>query len=187
MASIPIVAANITNFVGEIWSLQIKAAAESTLVCVKLFDHRYQADLKMGDTLNVPNLANLSATAVNTEQDWTLYNTVQNTDALIVNYWYESSVGVSDMHRIQAVPTTMEALAEKVGYALGVQKDTNVNALFNEFTQAVGTEASALTLDDVILPAYEYLNAANAPQNDRFWIVDPESVTDLMKIDAFVK
>lgn len=186
MASTAIAAANIANFLPVIMSLKIKAAVESNLVIAKLLDRRYEADLKYGKGVDVPNLSNLVANAVNTAQETTLNDILQNTDQILVNYWWETAVGLSDQHKAQAIPPTLDALAEKCGYGIAEKIDASLGALFNAFSQSVGTEGSALTAD-VLLSAYEYLNLANAPAKDRAWIFDPESITDLMKIDMFVR
>lgn len=186
MADIAMVQANIQNYIPELWSKEVKAAVEHRLVIANACDKTYQADFGVGDRVHVPNIANLTATNVNTAQDVTLNNALQNEDVIIINQWYEAAVGVQDMHVAQCTPASLRALAKKSGYSIAAQIDTTLAALFASFTQNAGTIASALT-DDVILAAKEYLDLADAPFEDRVLIIDPESVTDLMKIDKFVR
>ena len=186
MASNAIAAVNVLNFIPEAWSLKVKADVEKNLVCVGLVDRGYQEQLKFGQKLNVPNLADLgAATAVAYTSDLTLIDLIQNTDQIIINQHYYQAVGEGigdvDMDR----PDYLEAALSKCAYAVAKQMDTSVNELFNAFSQAVGTEGSALTAD-VLLNAYEYLNLADAPHEGRAWIFDPESITDLLQIDLFV-
>lgn len=130
-------------------------------------------------------MLNISATAVNTDAAPTSYDTDQGayTD-LIINYWYEAVVGVNDAQSLMGVPDYEARVLPKLGYAIAKQVDTNVNALFNTFTNAVGTEGTAVTYD-ALLDAKAYLDLADAPDNDRVLIIDPETLTDLMKDDTF--
>ena len=149
-------------------------------------DRRFEAELKFGDTLNIPWLHDMGdATAGASTADITLYDTVQNTTQLIVNYWYYKAVGVDDKNAAQSRPDYLANALQKLSYSVAAMMDTKVNALFG-FTNTVGTEGSALT-DDVLIAAKEYLDLANAPYSERSLILDPESVTDLMKIDKFVR
>ena len=186
MASIALAQANIQNFIPELWSKEVKAAVENNLVVAKLVDRRYEAELGRGDRINVPNVANLTANAVNTQEDVTLNDAIQNEDVIIINQWYEAAVGIQDMHLKQITPASLRALSAKAGYAIAAQVDSYMAGLFNSFSQSVGTEGQALT-DNVILEAKEYLDLANAPFSDRVMIIDPESLSDLLKIDKFVR
>ena len=186
MASIALAQANIQNFIPELWSKEVKAAVENNLVVAKLVDRRYEAELVRGDRIHVPNVANLTANAVNTQEDVTLNDAIQNEDVIIINQWYEAAVGIQDMHLKQITPASLRALSAKAGYAIAAQVDSYMAGLFNAFSQSVGTEGQALT-DNVILEAKEYLDLANAPFSDRVMIIDPESLSDLLKIDKFVR
>jgi len=186
MASNAMAAANILNYVPELWSKSVKADVEHALVIASHVDRQYQADLTVGDRIHVPNVANLTANAVNTEQDITLNDAIQNEDIIIINQWYEAAVGIQDMHLAQITPVSLQTLSKKSGYAIAKQIDTYLAGLFNEFSQTVGTEGSAIK-DDVLLQAKEYLDLADAPFEGRVLIIDPESLTDLLKIDKFVR
>lgn len=186
MASIAMAAANIQNYIPELWSKSVKAAVENSLVIAKSVDRQYQSDLTTGDRIHVPNVANLTANAVNTEQDITLNDALQNEDIIIINQWYEAAVGIQDMHLAQCTPASLQALAAKSGYSIAKQIDTHLGELFNDFSQTVGAEGSAIT-DDALLEAKEYLDLADAPFDGRVLIIDSESLTDLLKIDKFVR
>jgi N4-gp56 family major capsid protein len=178
--------ANIANYVPEVWSTLVLAEAESQLVCVKCVDRKYETGYSYGDVVHVADLLNISATEVNTSNDATLYDTVQNKTDITINQWYHAGVSEPDAIRKMSRPDYLKLVTSKLGYALAKQMDTSVNALFNAFTQNVGTEGAALT-DDVLLKAKEYLDLADAPQENRVLIIDPESLTDLLKIDKFVR
>ena len=116
----------------------------------------------------------------------TLYDAVQNVTNINVNFKYDVGVSVDDINKLQSNPKYFEVVKGKLAYALAKQIDTNCSVSFKTFSQAVGTVNVALT-EDSFINAYEYLNAANAPFDDRAWVLDPESITDLLKLDYFVR
>lgn len=186
MASNAITATNLANWLPTVQATLIKAEMERSLICAKCVDRRYEAELIWGKGVDVPNLANMGdADSVSTTADLTLYDVVQNTDQILANYHYYKAVGFGEKELLQTRPNPVEAFLAKCAYAVAKKIDDTIAALFNAFTQSVGTEGSALT-DDVLLTAREYLDVADAPAEDRFLIIDPKSLTDLLKIDKFL-
>jgi len=178
---------NVANWIPTIWSKQVLAAVEHSLVTGALVDRSYEQYARAGGSrIVVPNLANLTAAAVNTDQDLTLYGATQGATNIDVNYFFDVGVGLSDIEDLQINPDYMEKVKGKVAYSLAQVIDWNTNALFAGFDTAVGTTGSALTEDDLI-EAYENLNEADAPFTDRAWVFDPESITDLLKQDYFIR
>jgi hypothetical protein len=188
MASLNIAAANLANYIPAILSKAVQSAAESLLVTGKLVDRSFESMAKAGgSTIKVPLLANITANAVSNRQaDATLYDTMQNSITIALDQVYDIGVAIDDITALQTNPKYFDKVRDKLAYGLAKAVDTIVNTEFVNFSQTVGTEGSALT-EDVILQAYEYLNIADAPAGDRAWVFDPESITDLMKIDMFVK
>lgn len=187
MASNPITATNLANYIPTIFSKEVQASVESMLVCGNLVDRTYESQAKAGgNVIEVAKLHEITANAVNTAADATLYDSIQNRCLINLNQYYDIGVAVDDINQLQTNPKYFDKVRDKLAYGLAKQIDTNVAAYFNDFSQTVGTEGTALTAD-VMLAAYEYLNSADAPATDRCWIFDPESITDLLKIDMFVR
>uniref|UniRef100_A0A6M3KHF7 Putative capsid protein n=1 Tax=viral metagenome TaxID=1070528 RepID=A0A6M3KHF7_9ZZZZ len=187
MASNAIPAVNIAPYIPEMWGLIVVAAAENNLEFVQHTDRRFEKELKYGDTLNVPNLTNFSgAQNVDTTGDLTLYDVIQTCTAIVVNYHYYQAVGLGDQEQIQDRPDFLKAALKKCGYDIALIQDLKVSALVNGLNKSEGTEGSALTAD-VLINCYEDMNANSVPDSDRVWIFDPKSITDLLKIDYFVR
>ena len=187
MATEPITATNLANWIPEVWSKEVMGAIELNFVIAALFDRTFEAFVtEGGDKIVVPNLANISAAAVNTSIDMTLYDAVQNVTNINVNFKYDIGVAVDDINKLQSNPKYFEKVKSKLAYGLAKQIDVNCGAQFKTYSQQVGTVNVALT-EDVFMSAYEYLNAANAPFDDRAWVIDPKSITDLLKLDYFVR
>ncbi len=168
-------------------SKDVQMFVESNLVAGGLVDRSYENDARQGgNVIQVPTFAEISANAVNTAADMTLYDTVQSKKLINLNVAYDIGVAIDDINQMQTNPKYWTRIRDACAYGLIKAIDTTTTGYINAFSQSVGTEGSALT-EDVILQAYEYLNAAGAPSTDRCWIFDPESITDLMKLDMFVK
>lgn len=188
MANNAMTSTNIAPYIPEMWSLKVKSAYENALVIASHCDRRYQEELKYGDTLNVPNLSNMgTASTVSLTADITLYEIVQNTDAIIVNYQWYKAVGEGFMEMLQDRPDFLEASLSKCVYSVASMLDNTISYLVNSLTtNTAGTEGDPLKVATFI-DAYEGLNENDVPDNDRVWILDPESITDILGTDYFVR
>ncbi len=175
-------------WIPEYQSAMALKALEAAMVVKQTVWSKYQADLKWGDTLNVPITPNLgTADAVNMNTDLTL--NAQNTTRvqIIVNRWNYKAVGIGYREQMQNRPDYLTAASEKAMYSVATAIDVYLATFFNNLTAGnIGTAGSALT-DDVMLSGVEYMNIANAPTGKRSLTLDPESITDLFKIDKFLR
>lgn len=178
----------LANWIPVVWSKLILADVENSLVTAALCDRSYeQFATAGGDTIVVPHLAEISANVVNTELDMTLYSAGQDTTNIAIDKKYDLGVAVSDLDQIQTNPKYFDKVRSKLAFGLAKQLDINCNVEFlASFSNTVGTTGAALTEDDLI-KAYEHLNASNAPHQDRAWVFDPASITDLLKLDYFIR
>jgi len=180
-------ATNLANWIPTVWSKEVLADTENSLVTGALFDRTYEAFARAGgNTIVVPHLLEISANVVNTAIDAVLYDAVQNVTNISLDKKYDIAIQVSDIEQLQSNPKYFDKVRSKLAYGIAKQIDINCNVLFKSLSNAVGTVNVALT-EDELLSAYEKLNLYNAPSGDRHWVFDPESITDLMKLDYFVR
>lgn len=79
----------------------------------------------------------------------------------------------------------METLAKNASYTVAAAYEDAIIALFDNFSQVVGTSAAGLA-DSNIRRAIQYLDAAKVPSRDRAFFMSPKAIwTDLMAIDKF--
>lgn len=79
----------------------------------------------------------------------------------------------------------MEVLAKNAAHTVAAAYEDAIIALFDNFSQVVGTSAAGL-LDSNVRRAIQYLDEAKVPQKDRAFFLSPKQVwTDLMAIDKF--
>ncbi len=178
---------NLANYAAVVWSKEVLADTEDNLVMGKLVDRRFEAMLASGGyTVAIPNMHNMTVAAVNTLADMTLYDVVQNITNITVNINYDTGVAVDDIAQWLMMPNYFDLVKSKASYAIAEQIDLNIGALVGSFATTTGTEGTALNEDNLIA-AYEGLNTGNAPAKGRAWVFDPESITDLLKCDYFVR
>ena len=187
MALIPQNQTNLANYIPTIWSKEVQAAVEDALVIAVRCDRRYDKYAKGGgSTIVVPVLSNLSATAYNAAADISVTTTTEAAVNIAINQRYYTAYGVDPYTQVQDALDYLSLAKDKAVFAMAEQMDTSLGSLFASFSQYTGTEASAIDETNIIA-AYEILNEGNAPFTDRSWIFDPESITDLLGRDFFVR
>lgn len=106
---------------------------------------------------------------------------------MTVDTWYECSFAIEDKEAEQVKKSYnyMAKLADNAAYTVAAAYEDAIIALFDNFSQVVGTSASGVS-DSNIRRAIQYLDAASAPQEDRAFFMSSKAVwSDLMAIDKF--
>ena len=174
-------------FLPEIWSPEVLRATENALVMaplVKRFDSLVTAK---GDTINIPNLSNLTATSKSASTQVALQSPTESNTQILLNQHYESSFLVEDILKVQSNYDLMAEYTSKAGESIARRVDTDLLTEYSNFTNTdVGTYGSDIT-DAVILAAIEAIDLANAPLEDRALVIYPTQKTALARIDKFVK
>lgn len=176
-----------TAFIPEVWSLEVLRAAENALVMAGLVKRFDSMVTKYGDTINIPNLTNLTASDKSASTQVTLQSPTETTTQILINKHKESSFLVEDILKVQSMYDLMSEYTSKAGESIARAIDTDLLGEYSNFTNTdVGTYGSDIT-DPVILAAIEQIDLANAPNEDRYFVIYPTQKTALMKIDKFVK
>ncbi len=182
----PILASNVANWIPIVWAKEVQDIVKSALVLGGLFDRSYEGYAAFGNKIVVPKLAEITAQAVNFEQMATTYHVAQNAENITIDKIYDIAVMMDDLAQVETNPKYFEKVRDTLAYGLAKRIDINCATTANEGTTYVGTLGSALT-EDVLISAYEALNSYDAPQEKRAWVFDPESISDLMKNDYFIR
>lgn len=184
--------ANITTttaavFLPTIWSVETLRATENALVAAGLVK-RYDALVKSrGQTIQIPNISNLSVTAKTANTDVTTQTVTETATTLNINKWYESSFAIEDMVSVQSNYDLRSEYSNKAGYAIAKQVDSDVLGLYTGLTTTdVGSYGTDIG-DATIVAAYLTLNVNDLPLEDRSIIIHPNQLAAIMKIDKFVK
>lgn len=171
----------------NVWAKEVLAAREKRLVLVPLTKH-YDRDIKaFGQTVEIPNLSNLSANAKAANTQVTLQAPTESKQTLTIDQHYEASFLVEDFADAQSMYDVASEYTEKAGYALAEKMDsTLVVAMTAAFTQTVGAFGTALT-DANVLTAIQYLDDAKAPNEDRYFVVTTQGKKELLSIDKYIR
>ena len=173
------------QFVPELWSKQIQHARETKLIMPNRIT-RYDAEFKNGgDILNIPTMANLTAAAVGAYGAITPSSPSETPISLTVDQWIYAAVEIEDLAAVQASYALMKDYGSKIGYALKLNLEAYILALYSDISQTVGT-AGVPVSDPVLLNAILSLDEASAPEEDRTIIMRPASKSVLLQLDKFV-
>lgn len=174
-------------FIPEIWSPEILRATENALVFANLIKRFDSLVTKAGDTIHIPNLTNLAASDKTASAQVTLQSPTETDTQISIDQHKESSFLIEDILKIQSDYSLMGEYTSKAGYAIAAQIDSDVADLYSSLSNTdVGTYGADVT-DATILAGQEALDLANAPMEDRAFVIYPTQKTALLRIDKFVK
>ncbi len=186
MATTPMNQTNLANYIQTIWAKEVQAATEYNLVFGANVDRSYEKYDTGAGTIVVPILSNINPSAYNAAADISYNTTTESAVNITLNQRYISAFGVDPFTRVQDAIGYFTKAQSKLVYGLSKTIDYGVACLVSGFGNSTGTEGTALGVDQAIA-AYETLNENDAPFDGRCWIFDPESITDLIGLDFFVK
>jgi len=157
------------------------------LVCANFFTD-LSSELEGGArSVYIPNITQMTAHA---KADASVVTINANTDGVItltVDTIYECSFAIEavDKPQIQKSYNYINTLMQNAAYTVAGAYEDAIIALFDNFSQVVGTSAAALA-DSNVRRAIQYLDEASAPQSDRAFFLTPKQVwSDLMALDKF--
>ncbi len=171
-------------FLPEVWSKETQRATEATLVLANLVK-RFDADVADGgDLLDVPKISNLTASAKAANTQVTLNAPTEGSFQMSINRHFESSYLVEDRLAKQAKYRLMEEYSPKAGFAVASQMDSDIAGLYSGLSQTVGNSTTDVTDANICL-AIQYLDDANAPQSDRYFVIKPAGLSHIRQIQKF--
>jgi len=177
-------------YVPAVYSKRVEEAVKSNLVAWDSIDSTWETELVKGDTLYIAKSNTVEASVVVVGTKGTALNPLNTSGVtLSIDQWYQAPVDI-DYMTIRQTHNNPEGIAvTEAKYAISVVMDTSVCTLFSTLGgySTSGYGADGQTLDDnILLAMIEVLNAANVPTTDRSLILDPSSLTDMLKIDKFI-
>jgi|GEM_PF-6904637 len=173
-------------FIPEVWSKDMIVARDNYLVAAKCVSRYDEEVANFGDTIHIPEVSNLAATAVSPGTDVTYQATTESEKTILVNQHYESSFLVHDRFSAQTKYRYAEKQKEKAAIALSKKIDTSVLALYASAASYVGDGSTNITEANII-EANRVLDSADVPAEDRHFIVESYGKADLHGIENFVR
>ena len=196
------------TFIPEIWSDEIIAAYEKSLVLANLVN-RMPMTGKKGDVLHIPkpNRGDASAKAASTQV--TLIAATESEVQVAIDQHYEYSRLIEDITDVQALASLRQFYTSDAGYALAKQVDTDLFALAKSFGDSDGADyvhsnsfymdaSTDLTAyaedtvatadvfsDDGFREAIKELDDNDVPMDQRFLVVPPSVVQTIRGITRY--
>lgn len=171
-------------FIPEIWSKETQRATEANLVLWNLIKRFDDEVADGGDLLRVPIVSNISANAKAANTQVTLNAPTETAFTMNINRHFESSYLVEDRLKAQAAYQILNEYSPKAGYAIAQTMDSDIAGLYSGLSQTVGNSTTDIT-DANIVRAIQYLDDANAPQSERYFVIKPAGLAHLRLIDKF--
>lgn len=185
MADQPITITTAANHIPTIWSSETIDAVEGKVVLAGLVDRHFEKQLKVGDTLNIPFISNMTATAKTGASNITLNTITEQYEQITCTTHEHVAFAVEDIVAVQSNTGLRSKYTKKAGYVIGASMDETIAALAANFSQYVGTLGLELT-DDNLIRAWQYLEDFDMPESDRFIYISPAAYAGLMKLDKFM-
>tara|TARA_R110000868_G_scaffold370449_3_gene633934 strand:+ start:524 stop:1477 length:954 start_codon:yes stop_codon:yes gene_type:complete len=200
--------AKAATFIPEIWSDEVRAAYENSLVLANLVK-KMGMQGKKGDTINIPApvrgtaVAKASGTAVSIQG-----NTEGNVPVLIDKH-FEYSRLIEDITATQALSSLRQFYTSDAGYALARQVDTDLHGLAKDLGNAQDSYVNTASFycdattgltafaEDTVSAADVFTDAcfrsliqkmddADVPFDNRAFVIPPSLRNAIMGIDRYV-
>lgn len=186
--TIPTLAELLTaKFVPIIFSKNVLMHTMSNLVVANAVNTEYRGDLRVGYKVEIPVLSEITDQEVQPGSEPTAVTVAGSPVSITVDQWRVAAGEISDMAAIEDHVGYLEKVAQSCGYRIAKRVDTSLGGLFYLMGDTVyGSSGQTLT-DDIVLGLMHYLDAGDVPSEDRSFIINPSSKTDLLKIDKFVR
>jgi N4-gp56 family major capsid protein len=202
------------TFIPELWSDEIIAAYEKSLVLANLVN-RMPMTGKKGDTLHIPAPTRGDASVKTAESQVSLITNTESEVVVAVDKHYEYSRLIEDITETQALASLRQFYTSDAGYALAKQIDTDLFALgkqlgddagtgqdwvhSNSFYIETGSDSNgvltAYAIDTVgtadvftdqgFRQAIKQLDDNDTPMDQRFLVIPPSVAAEIRGIDRY--
>ena len=170
--------------IDETWSDEILRAQEFKIVIAGTINRDWKRNGGHGDTVHVRRLPNIENTTLTVGTDWTPYVYTDTEQTLTITVFDVTGILVNDVTKALSM-TDFEAEAQRqIAYSLARTKEVNLAALFQSFSQIVGSYGVELTWDN-FLRAAQYLADAGVQEMGFNWLISPATEMGAMKLDLF--
>ena len=182
--------ANITTttgavFIPEVWAADVMRHTRANLVMANLV-RRFDSEVKNGgDIIHIPRLAEVAARDKSAGSAVTFDAATENEYTITVNKHKYFAFTLEDIAKVQSRTDLREEYTSAAGYALSKAIDSDLTALQSGLSQSI--TAGAALEDSEVITAIEYLDIANAPRDNRSFVIHPEAMSDLRGLDKFTR
>jgi hypothetical protein len=171
-------------FSPDIWSKNVLVKQEANLVFAKLVNREYGRDAKVGKSVLISTISDLSVRdkVINTA---ITYETVAETQIPIpLNVWDYAAIGIEDIVNVQSHINLRSEYERKIAYALSKSVDTKLSMGVAGWSKSLGTLGTPFTDQDV-RDAVQYLDDNNVPEEGRNLVISPAEKNDKLGLEKW--
>lgn len=180
----------VSVMIPQVWADMVLKARESRLVMAKNV-MRLDSEVKSkGDTIRIPRFSNRTAKTKVADTTVAFDATTQGEFVLGVTIQAYDAVVLEDIAAVQSQYNLMSLYTQKMGFALAEKIDEDLLSVYSGHgvAQTVGATSNNTGIAKTyIVEARRFLDAADAPGNDRFMTVESYGYKQLLNIDDFIK
>ena len=197
------------TFIPEIWSDEVIAAYEKSLVLAPL-TKKIAMQGKKGDTIHIPAPTRGVATAKAENTAVTIQNSTESEVLVTINKHFEYSRMIEDITNVQALASLRQFYTGDAGYALGKQVDDDLFTLGKSFGDGDGSDwtnsavfyndassgTTAYAIDTVVVgdvfddsflrDMIQKMDDADTPMDGRALVIPPSLRNAIMGVDRYV-
>ena len=187
------------GLIPEVWSAQTRDSLLANLLMANLVDRSFEEEFR-GRPLDTIHIDGVGGTTDDTRSGFDVANNISlgaggTLTSEVITFLTQVNITV-DTHAykywdlefeldLKTQFPLMERGADRTSYVVAQSVDDTLAGLVDDFSQAIGTLAAALT-DTNVLRAIQYLNDANAQETDRFMLVSAAQQLEFMKVDKYI-
>ncbi len=196
------------TFIPEIWSDEVIAAYENSLVLAPLVKKMSMVG-KKGDTVHIPAPVRGTATAKSANTAVSIQNATESEVQVVIDKHFEYSRLIEDITDVQALSSLRQFYTTDAGYALAKQVDSDLHGLATGLGNATGNyvntasyyvDASTgltayatdtVTATDVFTDAgfrslLQKMDDNDVPFDNRCFVIPPSLRNAIMGVDRYV-
>jgi len=200
--------ASAATFIPEIWSDEVIAAYENSLVLAPLVKKMSMVG-KKGDTVHIPAPVRGTATAKSANTAVSIQNATESEVQVVIDKHFEYSRLIEDITNVQALSSLRQFYTGDAGYALAKQVDSDLHGLATGLGSATGNyvntasyyvDASTgltayatdtVTATDVFTDAgfralLQKMDDNDVPFDNRCFVIPPSLRNAIMGVDRYV-
>jgi N4-gp56 family major capsid protein len=196
------------TFIPEIWSDEVIAAYENSLVLAPLVKKMSMVG-KKGDTVHIPAPVRGTATAKSANTAVSIQNATESEVQVVIDKHFEYSRLIEDITDVQALSSLRQFYTQDAGYALAKQVDSDLHGLAVNLGNASGTyvntasyyvdastgltayAADTVSASDVFTDAgfralLQKMDDNDVPFDNRSFVIPPSLRNAIMGVDRYV-
>lgn len=175
--------AQTSQYVPEIWTREIQDPFDMNLEIAKLVQDRSGLVKGGGDVVRIPFTASIDARAKSASTDITYDSPEGSPIVLNIDKHYYVGTKIEDIAKVQASFDLKAAFQGRLAYALAVQVDTDLLALYSS---AGSTVSAGAAVDDAdILGVVSDFDDANTPLSQRRGVIGSQTKGDLLGVNKY--